>query len=314
MGKLISIGEALVDLIKLPGKEPIKSAGGAPANVACAVSNLGQESIMLTKLGKDANGEFILDTLKSKGVTIDHVMVTDSHATTVVQVNVDKKGQRTFTFDRRNSADLFYSFQEIPPFIFESDDILHFGTVDLVPSLMKEAHSYALIAARKQGTLISFDPNLRFSLWPSEKALKDTVYDFLYYADLVKITDEELAFLYPDLPFDAAIEKIFQSKVRLVLVSRGEKGVSMYAKDKETVHISGIQVEVVDTTGAGDALIGAFLAKLLSYGINKQTLLDHPKQLLEALKFANKVASFVCTKPGAIDAFPTLEETKKFKI
>lgn len=314
MGKLISIGEALVDLIKLPGKEPIKSAGGAPANVACAVSNLGQQSVMLTKLGKDANGEFLLETLRSKGVNVDHVMVTDSHATTVVQVNVDKKGQRTFTFDRRNSADLFYSFQELPPFLFESEDILHFGTVDLVPSLMKEAHSYALIAARKQGTLISFDPNLRFSLWPNEKVLKETVYDFLNYADLVKITDEELSFLYPNMSFEDAIQQIFKAKVRLILVSRGDKGVSMYAVDKEPVHVAGIHVDVVDTTGAGDALIGAFLAKLLSYGITKQSLLDHPKQLVDALKFANKVASYVCTKPGAIDAFPTLEETKKFKL
>jgi fructokinase len=314
MGKLISIGEALVDLIKLPGKEPIKSAGGAPANVACAVSNLGQQSVMLTKLGKDANGEFLLETLRSKGVDVNHVMVTDSHATTVVQVNVDKKGQRTFTFDRRNSADLFYSFQELPPFLFEPEDILHFGTVDLVPSLMKEAHSYALIAARKQGTLISFDPNLRFSLWPNEKALKETVYDFLYYADLVKITDEELSFLYPNMSFEAALQQIFKAKVRLILVSRGDKGVSMYSLDKEPIHVAGIHVDVVDTTGAGDALIGAFLAKLLGYGITKQSLLDHPKQLVDALKFANKVASYVCTKPGAIDGFPTLEETKKFKL
>jgi fructokinase len=314
MGKLISIGEVLVDMIKLPGKEVQKNAGGAPANVVCAASILGQETIMLSKLGKDENGAFLLETLKDKGVNTEHIMVTEAHTTTVVQVNVDKKGQRTFVFDRRNAADLFYSFQELPKDLFTEDDILHFGTVDLVPSLMKEAHSYALIAARKKHTLISFDPNLRLNLWPSEQALKETVYNFLYYADIVKVTEEEISFLYPDLSFEDALQSIFEAKVKVIIVSKGSQGVSLYQALVAPMHVEGHVVEVVDTTGAGDALIGSFLAKLLSYGVNKTNLLDKQKALLDALKFANKVASYVCTKPGAISAFPTLDEIQSFKI
>lgn len=314
MGRLISIGEVLVDMIKLPGKDVQKNAGGAPANVVCAASMLGQETVMLSKLGKDENGTFLLETLKNKGVNTEHIMVTESHVTTVVQVNVDKKGQRTFTFDRRNAADLFYSFQELPKDLFTEDDILHFGTVDLVPSLMKEAHSYALIAARKKQTLISFDPNLRLNLWPNEQALKDTVYNFLYYADIVKVTEEEILFLYPHLSFEEALSAIFDAKVRLIIVSKGSQGVSLYQSMSPVIHIEGHIVDVVDTTGAGDALIGSFLAKLLSYGVNKKNLLERQKVLVDSLKFANKVASYVCTKPGAISSFPTLEEVQSFKL
>ena len=234
--------------------------------------------------------------------------------TTVVQVNVDKKGQRTFTFDRRNAADLFYSFQELPKDIFTENDILHFGTVDLVPSLMKEAHSYALIAARKQNTLISFDPNLRLNLWPTESALKETVYNFLYYADIVKLTEEEILFLYPDLSFEEALKTIFAAKVKILIVSKGALGVSLYQPFLDPIDVKGIAVEAIDTTGAGDALIGAFLAKLLSFGVNKSNLLENQTYLVNALTFANKVASYVCTKVGSIEAFPTLEEIKAFKI
>jgi fructokinase len=314
MGKLISIGEVLIDMIKLPGKDGQKNAGGAPANVVCAASILGQETMMLSKLGKDENGSFLLDVLNSKGVNTEHIMSTESHVTTVVQVNVDKKGQRTFTFDRRNAADLFYSFQELPKDIFTENDILHFGTVDLVPSLMKEAHSYALIAARKQNTLISFDPNLRLNLWPTESALKETVYNFLYYADIVKLTEEEILFLYPDLSFEEALKTIFAAKVKILIVSKGALGVSLYQPFLDPIDVKGIAVEAIDTTGAGDALIGAFLAKLLSFGVNKSNLLENQTYLVNALTFANKVASYVCTKVGAIEAFPTLEEIKAFKI
>lgn len=314
MGKLISIGEVLIDMIKLPGKDVKKNAGGAPANVVCAASMLGQETMMLSKLGKDENGTFLLEVLNSKGVNTEHIMLTESHVTTVVQVNVDKKGQRIFTFDRRNAADLFYSFQELPKDIFTENDILHFGTVDLVPSLMKEAHSYALIAARKQNTLISFDPNLRLNLWPTESALKETVYNFLYYADIVKLTEEEILFLYPDLSFEEAIKTIFAAKVKILIVSKGALGVSLYQPFLDPIDIKGITVEAIDTTGAGDALIGAFLAKLLSFGVNKSNLLENPMHLVNALTFANKVASYVCTKVGAIEAFPTLEEINAFTL
>jgi fructokinase len=314
MAKLISIGEALVDIIKLPGKPVIFSPGGAPANVACAVSNLGQEAVLLSKLGDDDNGKLILEALRMKGVHTDYILTTDAHQTTVANVLVDKKGQRTFTFDRRNSADLFYRFQELPLDIFNEGDILHFGTVDLVPSLMKDAHSYALIHARKKQMIISFDPNLRFTLWPNDESLKQTVFEFMYYADILKLTDDELSFLYPNLTIDETINKIFLTKVKVIIISKGSLGVSLYRQGKPAIDIPGIQVEVVDTTGAGDALIGSFLASLLDADAKKDSFYLQDDLLKKSLVFANKVAAYVCTKPGAIEAFPTREIIKGFKI
>jgi fructokinase len=183
-----------------------------------------------------------------------------------------------------------------------------------VPSLMKDAHSYALIHARKKQMIISFDPNLRFTLWPNDESLKQTVFEFMYYADILKLTDDELSFLYPNLTIDETINKIFLTKVKVIIISKGSLGVSLYRQGKPAIDIPGIQVEVVDTTGAGDALIGSFLASLLDADAKKDSFYLQDDLLKKSLVFANKVAAYVCTKPGAIEAFPTREIIKGFKI
>ena len=272
MAKLISIGEALIDQVKRGVKLIGRFTGGAPTNVAAMVAKLGQSSVLLTKIGDDDEGKMILETLRTLGVDTNHVKVTDAHDTTVAKVQVDKKGQRTFTFDRRNAADLFLMKEEIDPSLFEANDILHFGSVNLVPSLSRKAHEFALDIARKNGLIISFDPNLRFNLWPSPIALRETVKEFIVGVDLLKVTEEELNFIFPDMTLEAAIEKVFQAKVTWLILSKGEQGLALYQAKQKPILIKGSKIKVVDTTGAGDALIGSFLAKILQAGYQKQNL------------------------------------------
>ncbi len=314
MAKLISIGEALIDQVKQGVKLIGRFTGGAPTNVAAMVAKLGQSSVLLTKIGDDDEGKMILETLRTLGVDTNHVKVTDAHDTTVAKVQVDKKGQRTFTFDRRNAADLFLTKEDIDPTLFEEGDILHFGSVNLVPSLTRKAHEFAIDTAKRNGVILSFDPNLRFNLWPNPLALREAVKEFMIGVDIFKVTEEELNFIFPDMSIEAAIEKVFQAKITWLILSKGDQGLVAYQAKQKPMVIKGVKVKVVDTTGAGDALIGALLLKILASGISKAKLASSGLKMKEFLTYANDVAALSTTKSGAIESFPSLEDLKKAKI
>jgi len=314
MAKLISIGEALVDQVKQGVKLIGRFTGGAPTNVAAMVANLGQSSVLLTKIGDDDEGKMILETLRQLGVNTNHIKVTDAHDTTVAKVQVDKKGQRTFTFDRRNAADLFLTKEDIDPSLFESGDILHFGSVNLVPSLTRKAHEFAIDTAKKNDLILSFDPNLRFSLWPNPLALREAVKEFMIGVDIFKVTEEELNFIFPDMSIESAIEKVFQAKITWLILSKGDQGLVAYQAKQKPIVIKGNKVKVVDTTGAGDALIGALLTKLLAAGISKSKLASSALKMKDYLTYANAVAALSTTKSGAIESFPSQDDLKKAKI
>ena len=314
MAKLISIGEALIDQVKQGVKLIGRFTGGAPTNVAAMVANLGQSSVLLTKIGDDDEGKMILETLRRLGVDTNHVKVTDAHDTTVAKVQVDKKGQRTFTFDRRNAADLFLTKEDIDPTLFETGDILHFGSVNLVPSLTRKAHEFAIDTAKKNNLILSFDPNLRFSLWPNPLALREAVKEFMVGVDLFKVTEEELNFIFPDMSIESAIEKVFQAKITWLILSKGDQGLVAYQAKQKPIIIKGNKVKVIDTTGAGDALIGALLTKILASGISKSKLATSALKMKDFLTYANAVAALSTTKSGAIESFPSQDDLKKAKI
>jgi fructokinase len=314
MAKLISIGEALIDQVKQGVKLVGRFTGGAPTNVAAMVANLGQSSVLLTKIGDDDEGKMILETLRRLGVDTNHIKITDAHDTTVAKVQVDKKGQRTFTFDRRNAADLFLTKEDIDPSLFESGDILHFGSVNLVPSLSRKAHEFAIDTAKRNQVILSFDPNLRFNLWPNPLALREAVKEFMLGVDIFKVTEEELNFIFPDMSIEAAIEKVFQAKITWLILSKGDQGLVAYQAKQKPLVIKGIKVKVVDTTGAGDALIGALLTKLLAAGITKSKLPTSGLKMKEFLTYANQVAALSTTKSGAIESFPSQDDLKRAKI
>jgi fructokinase len=314
MAKLISIGEALIDQVKKGVKLVGKFTGGAPTNVAAMVAILGQSSVLLTKIGDDDEGKMIVEKLRSLGVDTNHIKITDAHVTTVAKVQVDKKGQRTFTFDRRNAADLFLTKEEIDPSLFETGDILHFGSVNLVPSLTRKAHEFAIDLAKKNGLILSFDPNLRFNLWPNPLALREAVKEFMLGVDIFKVTEEELNFIFPDMSIEAAIEQVFQARIKWLILSKGDQGLVAYQAKQKPLIIKGTKVKAIDTTGAGDALIGALLTKILASGISQSKLATSSLKMKEFLIYANDVAALTTTKSGAIESFPTQDELKKAKI
>lgn len=315
MSTLFAIGEVLIDFIPLQKGQALKDVvsferapGGAPANVAAAVSKFGGQSAMLTKLGSDAFGDFLLEKLAEAGVETKYIIRTSEANTALAFVSLREDGERDFSFYRKPCADLLMTADEVDESAFQSGDILHFCSVDLVESPMKHAHVKAVDEAKERGAIISFDPNVRLPLWEDPSVCRETILAFLPKAHLVKISDEELEFITGISDEEAAIASLFTGDVKAVVYTRGAAGASLFVNGKE-MQSDGFSVQVQDTTGAGDAFIGGFLFQLLQAGATPENLLSALEQHGEEIvRFSNAAGALTATGKGAISALPSLQQ------
>ena len=316
--RLCGIGEALIDFIPDVKGQRLKDvpsftrvAGGAPANVIGAVTKLGIPSKMLTKLGDDPFGDYIIDVLNEAGIDTSNIERDQEGETALAFVSLAADGNRDFKFYRKNSADLRYSVDDIPDDILDDCGMIHFCSVDLVESPMKEAHKKLIDMAIEKGVKVSFDPNLRFSLWDDLDALKKTVNDFIPYADIIKISDEELEFITGKTDIkDAVPELLSAGRGKYVIYTKGADGAEIYTKDG-MVEAPGYSIEVRDTTGAGDSFIGAFLFCILRDEVDDLNSVSKEK-LYEYLDFANAYAANTSTKEGALAAMAAMDEIQEW--
>ncbi|MBP5655328.1 MAG: carbohydrate kinase [Clostridiales bacterium] len=314
-GALIGIGEALIDMI--PDKSGVAFSeienfaprtGGAPANVCAAFAKLGGSSLMLTQLGDDLFGKKIASDLEGAGVDTSHILFTDEANTALAFVSLEPDGNRSFSFYRNPSADMLYREESVPAEVFKGAFALHFCSVSLGDFPMKEAHIRAIEYARTNGVIVSFDPNLRFMLWDDRDALQKTVNEFIPRCDILKISDEELEFITGRSSIDDALPALFDSGVRLVLYTCGAEGAYAYTKSASG-YAPALKVNAVDTTGAGDAFIGAFLRRLQSLGVTTDTLGDlSSEELSETLRFSCAYSGMSVTSTGAIPSYPSASE------
>jgi len=315
MGNLLSIGEVLIDFIPQQKGAALKDVisfervmGGAPANVAVTVAKLGGNASVITKLGEDAFGDFLLDQLVRYGVNTAKISRTKDANTGLAFVSLREDGERDFSFYRNPSADLLLKDTEIDENWFSQGDILHFCSVDLVESPMKQAHIKAIQSATVRGGIISFDPNVRLPLWNSSQECRNTILEFIPMSHIVKVSDEELEFITGIADEQKAIASFFTGKVKLVVFTKGSQGADIYVQNNKYSSI-GYSVQVEDTTGAGDAFIGGFLYQLLSRDVNQDTLENTVKDFhKDILAFANASGALTTTGKGAISAIPTKEE------
>lgn len=318
MGKVLTIGEALIDFIpeeKGVGLKDVskftKFTGGAPANVAAAVSKLGGESAFIGKLGNDGFGDFIIENLKEVNVNTDFVSRTNEANTALAFVVLKDDGDREFSFYRNPSADMLLDKDEIKEEWFNEGDILHFCSVDLIEAPVKYAHIRAIEIAKEKNCIVSFDPNVRKPLWNDLEECRKTILEFIPKADILKISSEEIQFISENDNEMESIKSFFVGDVKVVILTRGEDGVSIFTKDKE-VNINGLTIDAIDTTAAGDSFIGAFLYKVSSLGIDINNIdID---LLNEIGIFANNVGAITATRKGAISSIPTFEEVENLKL
>jgi fructokinase len=320
MARLFSIGEVLIDFIPEQKGVALKDVvsferapGGAPANVAAAVAIAGGSASMITKLGVDAFGDFLIETLNKVGVNTEHVLRTTEANTALAFVSLKEDGERDFSFYRNPSADLLLTDEEINEEIFNEGDLLHFCSVDLVESPMKKAHVKAIQSAKNNGAIISFDPNVRLPLWKSPEDCRNTILEFLPEAHLVKISDEELEFITGIRNEKEAIQSLFVGDVKAVIFTKGSEGADLYVGG-ECFQSTGYRVTVQDTTGAGDAFIGGFLYKLLEKNATIPQLVSILKEEnKDILSYANASGALTTTGKGAISALPTKEQINQFR-
>ena len=315
---LFSIGEALIDMI--PSRvgcsfDEVSSfsprTGGAPANVCAAFARLGGKSAFLSQLGDDPFGHKIARELEACGIDLSHLAFTDKANTALAFVSLEEDGSRTFSFYRKPSADLLYSPEQIDPAWFADAFALHYCSVSLVDSPMRYAHLAAITAAREAGAILSFDPNLRFPLWPDREQLRQTVWQFLPLTHILKLSDEELPFLTDTEDIEAALPALFTGDVQLVLYTCGSKGARAYTRTA-SARARSPKVTAVDTTGAGDGFIGSFLWQLQRDGVTAAELPKlSRKRLTEYLAFSNRFCAISVQHHGAIDSYPTLAQMEQ---
>ena len=318
--KLIAIGEALIDFIpqqsgvslkEVPGFIP--KVGGAPANVCGAFSKLGGNSMLLTKLGADAFGDRIVDYLNENTIDVSHIIRTTQANTGLAFVSLAADGNREFSFYRKPSADMLLAPEELEEMWFDNTFALHFCSVDLIPCPMKEAHIKAIEIATQKGAIISFDPNVRFPLWESKEALRQTILEFIPKAHILKISDEELEFITGYSTIEEAKDILFSGNVQLVIFTKGGEGAEAHT-NKIKVDIPSHKVKALDTTGAGDGFIGAFLYKLMVDGIVVDTLQTlTSEQLEDYIRFAHRFCAYSVQQEGAISSYPTLKIMNEYK-
>ncbi|MGD6846451.1 carbohydrate kinase [Rossellomorea aquimaris] len=318
MAKLFSIGEVLIDFIPLEKGVALKDVlsferapGGAPANVAAAVAKFGQESVMISKLGLDAFGDFLVGKLAEVGVNTDFILRTDEANTALAFVSLKEDGERDFSFYRNPSADLLLDASELNENMFGQGDFLHFCSVDLVESPMKYTHEKAIDLVKSKHGIISFDPNVRLPLWEKKEDCRRTILEFLPKAHIVKVSDEELEFITGIPEEKEALNSLFRGDVEVVIYTQGAKGATVLTKDTELFK-QGFQVDAVDTTGAGDAFIGGFLTVLIKNKTGKGNLKEFvEKNSEELLMFANASGALTTANKGGINALPSIEEIEE---
>lgn len=314
MLNVIAIGEVLIDFTPAGrtsgGNEQFEcNPGGAPANVAAALSRLGAGSALIGKVGEDQFGSLLRDALLSSGVDVAGVSVTNEASTTLAFVHLDDQGDRSFSFFRKPGADTLLHSKDIPLDRIETCQALHFGSLSMTHEPARTATKTAVLKAKEAGVLLSFDPNIRFALWESKEEAKQYILWGMRHADILKISEEELYFITGSSDVEkGSLELQQQYDIALIVVTLAEKG-CYYRLAGQDGYVRGFRVKPIDTTGAGDAFLGCLLYKILETGRSLDDLTD--QQIIGMLTFANAGGAIVTTRKGALGSMPTIHEINR---
>ena len=316
MPKALCIGELLIDFVSTtpdvtlaaaPGF--VKAPGGAPANVAVGLAKLGIDAGFIGKVGADAFGDFLRETLAQHRVNTDSLIADATARTTLAFVATRSDGMKDITFYRHPGADIRLSPDELDTDAIQSAALFHYGSVSLSHSPSREATLEAIKAAKTGGALLSYDANLRLMLWDDADDAKRWIWEVMPYADVVKISEEEWEFIMGDVSFATGAKRILEQQgASLVVITLGEKG-CYYTNGSAEGAVDGFAAKVVDTLGAGDAFVAAMLSQLLQHE-NLHSL--DTSQLNAIMRYANAAGALATQKVGVIPALPTAAEIEAF--
>lgn len=309
--KILCIGEALIDMICTDtgsslskGEHFLKKPGGAPTNVAAAIAALGGDVLLSAKVGADPFGQQLIDVMKDFGVSTTWIMQDKDHFTTFAFVSLMKDGERDFVFNR--GADGQLSESDIEGIDLDECSIIHFGSATaFLPGPLQQAYKSLLQKALEKNIFISFDPNYRHLLFKNNtETFIEQSWNFMQQCHFFKVSDEEAMLITGSSSvFDAA--KILSEKTKATFaITLGKEG-TLLMHQKNKIMVESIAVLSIDTTGAGDAFVGAVLYQLSNYSLKMIQALSG-KDWEDIIYNANKAGARTCEYMGAMEAFKHL--------
>ncbi|MBI5371170.1 MAG: carbohydrate kinase [Sphingobacteriales bacterium] len=310
MNKILCIGEALIDMIctdkgksLAEGDNFLKKPGGAPTNVAAAIAALGGQVELAAKVGVDPFGEHLVDVMKGFGVGTTCMLRDAEHFTTFAFVSLMENGERDFYFNR--GADGQLSKEEIAQISLEETGLIHFGSATaFLPGPLQEAYTWLLQEARNRKCFVSFDPNYRQLLFRNNKAsFIEQSWHFLENCDFFKVSDEEALLLTGAADLEKAAQQFLEKTSAVFAITLGKDG-TLLGREGRTTMIESVTVNPVDTTGAGDAFVGAVLFQLIAADPARCSQSDWER----IIRNANRAGARTCEYLGAMEAFKHLNK------
>jgi len=306
-------GEALVDMFPTT-RGPLadvetfeRRAGGAPANLAVAMTRLGTAPYLWTRLGSDPFGDHLADVLDRENVPDRFVEVDPDRKTAHTLVGDDPAADQSFVFYKEGTATMAMEPETVPDDVLADLEWVHFGGVMLCEEPARAAMFDLAERAQAAECTVSFDPNTRKDLWPDPAELEPTMRSALELADVVKTDREDLSILLEPVEdsIEAVAEKLTAYGPHTVLLTQGADGTYALATDDapwgpaETDRPA-FEVDALDTTGAGDAFTAGAITALLE-----------GSSLADAIRFANAVGALTTTETGAMAPLPTREAVEE---
>ena len=313
MYDVIALGELLIDFTSSApsgqGNPQFEAnPGGAPCNVLAMLARLGRRAAFVGKVGDDLFGRMLKGSIVEAGIDAGALVLDPAAHTTLAFVQNAPDGDRAFSFYRDPGADELLTPEELPESALRSAGIFHFGSLSLTREPSRAATRRAVALAAEGGAVVSFDPNLRPSLWKNLDAAREEMLWGCSVCQVLKVAEEELSFLTTEEDLEAGAAKLRRDfpNIRLLLVTKGKEGSTAFWREHQ-VSRPGFPVEAIDTTGAGDTFCGCCLHHILEWGLEN---LDE-ERLGEMLSFANAAAGLVTTRKGALRSMPEEAEVRR---
>ena len=315
MFNVVALGELLIDFtpIKLSNEKSAfeKNPGGAPANVLATVAKLGKTAAFLGMVGEDQFGRFLKDVLVENHINVTGLKFSREVNTTLAFVHLYHNGDRSFSFYRNPGADMMLSQSDVDYEIILQSKVFHFGSISMTHEPARSATLAACQFAKDKGLIISYDPNYRAPLWNSVQEAKENIVPGLGFADILKISEEELELITGTRDLRNGGGMLFDQGIRVVLITLGDQG-CYYKYAGGEGSIAAYRVEAIDATGAGDAFLGALLYRVSDMKL--EDICRLPKvEFEELLDFSNAAGALATTKTGAIPALPSLAEIAELR-
>lgn len=311
MKRILCIGELLIDFFTVEKGVSIqqaihfeKQAGGAPANVCAAIAKLGGQVSFCGKVGADAFGHFLAQTLQEANVNTEHLVVDATYPTTLAFVSRQPDGERDFIFNRGADAQLVTEELDLAKLL--TYEMVHFGSATaLLSDPFAKTYHHVLAQFAQCGAFLSFDPNYRAQLWHGdEQTFVEKCAPFLRTAHMVKMSEEELQLFSNAATLEQQTREVYVYGMKWLFVTLGARGTLFY-DGQQLTRIPSISVEMIDSTGAGDAFVGAILTQL---GEVEEPLAAEREELTAIIARANQVGAKVCEQVGAMTALPTWQD------